>query len=108
MMRDDRRPTEHLGDRAYPDVEWIRCPRCDGTGDRVECIDDLCHAQDRCLHGQNTCKLCRGGGRISRELEERWYSRELFESVEIPAADRDRYGGSLGSRSNGDDAGGDT
>lgn len=68
-------------------VEWIDCTRCDGTGERVECIDDLCHAQDHCMHGDNTCKLCEGLGRITRELDERWWNREPFESVTLPDAD---------------------
>lgn len=69
------------------DTEWVRCDRCRGTGEYVECIDDLCHAKGRCMHGNNTCKLCRGRGRISKELDRRWYSRDEFEDVEIPDAD---------------------
>jgi len=69
------------------DVEWIDCIRCGGTGENVECIDDLCHAQGRCMHGNNTCKLCEGIGRITRGLARRWRQREAFESVTLPDAD---------------------
>lgn len=79
---------EFVAERGYSyDVEWRNCPRCRGSGENIECIDDLCHAQGRCMHGDNLCKLCEGTGRISDELEERWYSRETFGSVEIPDAD---------------------
>ncbi|MFC6973680.1 hypothetical protein ACFQL1_01710 [Halomicroarcula sp. GCM10025709] len=67
--------------------EWMDCIRCRGTGEYVECYDDLCHAQDRCMHGNNTCKLCGGLGRITRELAERWRSRDAFEAVTAPAPD---------------------
>ena len=71
------------------DVEWVRCDRCRGTGEHVECYDDICHAQGRCMHdpGNNVCNLCDGLGRITRELDKRWYSREEFGTVEIPDAD---------------------
>lgn len=68
-------------------VEWRDCPRCRGSGENVECYDDLCHAQGRCMHDNNLCALCEGVGRISDELEARWYSRDSFESVELPDAD---------------------
>jgi hypothetical protein len=35
----------------------------------------------------NTCNLCEGLGRITRELARRWRQRESFESVTFPAAD---------------------
>lgn len=68
--------------------EFIDCIRCDGTGRRVECYDDLCHAQDRCMHGNNCCVLCAGLGQISTELADRWRQREPFEGVELPEKDR--------------------
>ena len=72
---------------SYYDVEWIDCIRCRGTGEYVECYDDLCHAQDRCMHGNNTCNLCEGIGRITKELADRWSRREPFEAVTAPDAD---------------------
>jgi len=74
------------------DAEFIDCPRCRATGEYVECIDDLCHAKGRCIHGDNTCKLCGGCGRISRELDERWAQRNPFGSVELPDPDQDLRG----------------
>lgn len=67
--------------------QFVPCVRCDGTGERVECIDDLCHAEGHCMHGNNTCELCDGWRRISRELRDRWTSRESFEAVGLPPAD---------------------
>lgn len=78
---------ESVGRGSYYDVEWVRCDRCRGTGERVECYDDLCHAQGRCMHGHNTCVLCSGIGRITRELEECWYQRDSFEGVTAPDPD---------------------
>lgn len=66
---------------------WLDCQRCGGDGQRVDCIDDLCHAHGRCMHGDNTCRLCEGVGRITRKLARRWQQRETFETVELPAAD---------------------
>lgn len=77
---------------SWYDVEWRQCDRCRGSGEHVECVDDICHAKGRCMHGDNTCILCGGVGEISRELEERWYSREGFEDVPIPDADLRRRG----------------
>jgi len=76
------------------DVEWIRCDRCRGTGGHVECYDDICHAQGRCMHDarNNICNLCNGVGEISKELDERWYSRDAFEAVTAPDADLHRQG----------------
>lgn len=69
------------------DVEWVACIRCDGTGERIECYDDLCHARGRCMHGDNTCKLCAGTRRITTDLAEKWRTRESFGSVTAPDAD---------------------
>lgn len=75
------------GRGRWYDVEWVTCPRCRGTGENVECWDDLCHAQGRCMHGDNLCVLCEGVRKITRELERRFYTRESFEAVPIPDAD---------------------
>lgn len=71
------------------DVEWVDCSRCRGTGERVECMDDLCHAQGRCMHdpANNVCSLCAGTGRITKELDQRWHQRDAFESVTAPDPD---------------------
>lgn len=95
----------HLRERGwwYGDI-WQPCIRCGGDGQRIECYDDLCHAQGRCMHGNNSCNLCAGVGRISHELADRWRNRDSFEAVTAPDADlhlqgklhavaRDRRGG---------------
>lgn len=68
---------------------FVECIRCDGTGEHVECYDDLCHAQNRCMHGNNTCALCRGHRFISTELADAWRARSLGEYVTLPDADRE-------------------
>lgn len=72
---------------------FVTCPRCDGAEERVECLDDLCHATGECIHGDNTCALCAGHGVVSEELRDRWLDRKSFASVELPAADRQLRGG---------------
>lgn len=72
---------------AHYDAEWIDCIRCRGSGEYVECYDDICHAKGRCIHGNNTCNLCEGLGRITEELAERWRRRDAFEAVRAPDAD---------------------
>lgn len=43
--------------------EGAECQNCRGKGFVVACIDDLCHAQNRCMHGDNpTCSDCDGRG----------------------------------------------
>jgi hypothetical protein len=71
----------------YYDVEWLDCIRCGGTGESVECYDDLCHAQGSCMHGDNMCALCGGIGLITAELAGRWRGRDAFEGVTAPDAD---------------------
>ena len=73
---------------THPPEGFRACVRCDGTGERIECYDDLCHANDRCMHGQNTCALCRGHRYISDELTDRWLARDSFEYVTLPDADK--------------------
>lgn len=74
------------------DVDWQECERCRGTGENVECVDDICHAKGYCMHGDNVCALCNSLGVISAELAERWYSRDAFEAVSVPDADLRRRG----------------
>ncbi len=40
------------------------CPRCDGAGTVLVCIDDLCNAQGTCMHGDGEapCPECEGTG----------------------------------------------
>lgn len=62
-------PPEHLDD--WPDDEdyegeylgHVICWKCGGEGSIVECVDDLCHGQDWCMHGDNRmCSNCGGEG----------------------------------------------
>jgi len=71
------------------DVEWTDCVRCRGSGERVECMDDLCHAQGECMHdpANNVCNLCGGTRCITSELADRWSHRDAFEAVVAPDAD---------------------
>lgn len=36
------------------------CYACGGSGWFVDCIDDLCHGQDYCIHGDppSPCRVC--------------------------------------------------
>jgi hypothetical protein len=62
----------HVRERGWwYDVEWVSCDRCRGTGDPRN----------------NVCKLCAGTGRITKELDRRWCSRGVGESVTAPDAD---------------------
>lgn len=72
--------------------EFVECIRCHGSGKHVECYDDLCHAQDHCMHGNNTCELCRGHRFISTKLAEAWRTRSLGEYVTLPDADKEFRG----------------
>ena len=83
-MRGNRRPL-----CSWFSVEWIRCIRCQGSGERVECYDDLCHAEGRCIHdpANNACNLCAGTGVITTELKEHWLDRDTFGSIIVPDAD---------------------
>ena len=48
--------------------EWIdeedddRCQKCDGSGDYVWCVDDMCRGQGWCIHGCDICPECHGSG----------------------------------------------
>jgi hypothetical protein len=74
---------------TWYDADWIHCRECRGSGERVECMDDLCHAQGRCMHDpvNNVCSLCGGTGWITKELDRRWHNREPFEAVTAPDPD---------------------
>lgn len=49
-------------DYDYDENPW--CHRCDGTGEIMICIDDMCHGQDYCIHGDGVimCPTCKGSG----------------------------------------------
>ena len=40
------------------------CPRCNGEGEIMVCIDDICHGLGECIHGYGyaTCPTCNGSG----------------------------------------------
>lgn len=44
--------------------EPCQCQRCDGEGTVLVCVDDLCHAQGVCMHGDGEalCPECQGTG----------------------------------------------
>lgn len=53
----DERGDEELGS------ELMTCWNCGGEGSIVDCVDDLCHGQDWCMHGDNRmCPECHGEG----------------------------------------------
>lgn len=42
------------------------CYECDGKGYKVVCLDDLCHGEDECIHGDPPviCRACHGRNAI--------------------------------------------
>ena len=50
------------------DADWDdgppMCQRCDGQGEIMVCIDDICHGLGECIHGDGyaTCPNCKGSG----------------------------------------------
>lgn len=54
-----------------PDYGDSYCYACDGRHWKVTCIDDLCHGQDECIHGDppTPCPVCNPKG----ELEDGYY-----------------------------------
>lgn len=40
------------------------CDRCQGAGEIMVCIDDLCHGAGECMHGDGmaVCPTCKGKG----------------------------------------------
>lgn len=46
------------------------CYECGGRGWVVRCIDDLCHGQDECIHGDppSPCYTCNSKGLYPDEL----------------------------------------
>lgn len=42
--------------------EGAQCPNCHGEGSIINCVDDLCHAQGHCMHGDDKpCPRCTDG-----------------------------------------------
>jgi hypothetical protein len=51
------------------DYDWSEyadsyCYECGGRGWFIDCIDDLCHGQDCCIHGDppRPCRVCNPKG----------------------------------------------
>jgi hypothetical protein len=42
------------------------CWKCGGEGFQIVCMDDLCHGQGYCMHGDGhiSCSACGGEGRL--------------------------------------------
>ena len=57
---------------GHPNIQCMcrreSCIDCSGRGYHIACIDDLCHAKGRCMHGDNrTCSTCEGEGVLPPE-----------------------------------------
>ena len=54
--------TEYYDDE--PDGFGGGCYECGGRGWKIVCIDDLCHGQDECIHGDPPvpCRVCNANG----------------------------------------------
>lgn len=46
--------------------ERDECPKCQGDGIILICIDDVCRGQGCCIHGDGEvfCKTCNGSGYV--------------------------------------------
>jgi hypothetical protein len=58
-------PTNPAPDVDYDDdFSDDGCYRCGGRGWEVRCIDDMCHGQDECIHGDlpDPCPVCNPEG----------------------------------------------
>lgn len=41
------------------------CPECGGSGEIIDCLDDMCHGQGFCVHGDvRICMECHGEGEV--------------------------------------------
>jgi hypothetical protein len=40
------------------------CEACDGSGEILVCVDDICHGIGECIHGDGMrmCTACQGNG----------------------------------------------
>lgn len=50
----------------YCDDGCDTCTDCNGEGHILICIDDICHGQGFCMHGdgEEICKTCNGNGYV--------------------------------------------
>lgn len=60
---------EHLDEEPEDDFDETApyaCPRCDGSGELLVCIDDMCRGAGECMHGDGmiACPACQGTGEI--------------------------------------------
>ena len=59
-------------------ADGVHCPNCDGRGEFIDCIDDLCHAQGECFHDGNVqCSLCEGSGKVSPATRNEYWGDRL-------------------------------
>ncbi len=54
---------EYADDELYEEGDDL-CPDCQGEGQILICIDDICHGQGWCMHGDGEviCRTCNGNG----------------------------------------------
>lgn len=52
-------------EQDFDDYDNSGCRECGGRGWVVRCIDDMCHGQDECIHGDPPvrCSLCNRDGK---------------------------------------------
>jgi hypothetical protein len=58
---------DHLDAEPFEDDDYDddgSCYECGGSGWFVDCIDDLCHGQEYCIHGDppRPCRTCNRDG----------------------------------------------
>ena len=97
VTRDDGPPEEDTQcARCGSSVTFVSCWQCGGEGARGSaCIDDLCHGEEECIHGddaQIVCDICRGKGSFGHCISPpEWCEahpmpgREQIESTAMPA-----------------------
>lgn len=64
MSSDPLRP-EPTCERCGQDLDWQNCWNCEDGFLGSDCIDDLCHGNDECIHGDAgriRCDVCKGDG----------------------------------------------
>jgi len=65
-MAETRQPEEREDLYDYDDPhDNSGCYECGGRGWMVRCIDDLCHGNDECIHGDppSPCRTCNADGK---------------------------------------------
>lgn len=50
----------------------MTCDHCEGEGQILTCIDDLCQGTGECIHGDGyaTCPVCKGDGEVEDQEED--------------------------------------